>query len=165
MPRGVLRLADFPDKPPWERGTKFWCDSIYALLPGEASWRVAGSLPGLRAYGASIETERGLVCAGGADAAAHYDEVYLLRWQSGKLTVNTLPPLPAPCAYACGARLGSVVYLAGGVDNPRPTSTLRTARQAVAVRRFAGRREMKRISTRLFRTAAMRRNMASEWPS
>ncbi|MCU0871262.1 MAG: sodium/solute symporter [Pirellulaceae bacterium] len=118
--------TNFPDKPPWEKGTKFWYDSIYALFPGEASWRTAGSLPGLRAYGASIETEQGLVCAGGADAETHYDEVYLLRWQDAVLQVNTLPPLPAPCAYACGARLGSVVYLAGGVDNPRPTNAMRT---------------------------------------
>lgn len=118
--------TNFPDKMPWEKGTKFWYDSIYALLPGEASWRTVGSLPGLRAYGASIETDRGLICAGGADAQMHYDEVYLLQWHAGAVTVNTLPPLPIPSAYLCGARLGSVVYLAGGVDNPFPTSTLRT---------------------------------------
>jgi len=118
--------TNFPDRMPWEQGTKFWYDAIYALVPGEASWRVAGSLPGARAYGASIETDRGLICAGGADDRRHYDEVYLLQWRAGTVTVKTLPPLPVPSAYLCGARLGSVVYLAGGADNPLLTSALRT---------------------------------------
>ena len=123
----VLLVAggtDF-DKPPWEQGRKSWYDSIYAMLPGDSAWRTAGRLPGARAYGASVETDRGLVCAGGADAQAHYADVHLLRWQSGEVKVDKLPPLPVPSAYLCGARLGSVVYLAGGAANLLPTSTLR----------------------------------------
>jgi solute:Na+ symporter, SSS family len=141
--------TNFLDKPPWDGGTKSWYDTIYALSPAPSSkrnvgqlpsWRNAGQLPRPLAYGASIETDRGLLCAGGAGAQRHYADVFLMRWEAGTIgrdpllgrweagavTIVPLPPLPTPSAYLCGARLGNVVYLAGGTDNPTATSALRT---------------------------------------
>jgi len=116
--------TNFLDKPPWDGGTKSWYDVIYALSPGASSWRTVGRLPRRLAYGASIETDRGLLCAGGADAQRHHADVFLVRCHAGAVTLDPLPPLPTPTAYLCGARLGSVVYLAGGTDRPEATSAM-----------------------------------------
>ena len=76
-------------------------------------------------YGVSVSTERGLVCIGGADAHRHYAEVYLLQVDRGNLSTRSLPSLPIPMAYGCGARLGDVLYVAAGLEAPDSTSALR----------------------------------------
>jgi len=118
--------ANFPDKRPWEGGTKTWYDSIYALSPAGAAWRNAGRLPRPLAYGVSVQTERGVLCAGGADAVKHYADTFLLQWKSGSVAIEPLPPLPEPCAYLCGAQLGAVVYVAGGTADPQATAARKT---------------------------------------
>ena len=125
---GALLVAggtNFRDRPPWDGGAKSWYGAVYLLEPGQPSWRHVGQLPRQLAYGASVETDRGLLCAGGADAQRHYADVFLIRWAAGALTLDPLPPLPTPAAYLCGARLGSVVYLAGGTDKPTATTAMR----------------------------------------
>jgi N-acetylneuraminic acid mutarotase len=118
--------TNFRDSPPWEGGKKSWYDAIYALSPGHPSWRAVGKLPQPLAYGVSVDTDRGVLCAGGADAQGHYAGVCLLQWHAGTVTLAPLPPLPTPSAYLCGARLGSVIYLAGGTDHPAATRALRS---------------------------------------
>lgn len=118
--------ANFPDQRPWEGGTKAWYDSIYALSPSGSEWSRAGKLPQPLAYGVSVQTDRGVLCAGGADAQRHYADVFLMQWKSGSVAFDPLPPLPQPCAYFCGAALGKVVYVAGGTADPQATSTLKT---------------------------------------
>ncbi|HPM81886.1 MAG TPA: sodium/solute symporter [Candidatus Anammoximicrobium sp.] len=118
--------ANFPGQRPWEGGTKAWYDSIYALSAGAAAWTNAGKLPRPLAYGVSVQTDRGVLCAGGADAAKHYADSFLMQWKSGSVAIEPLPPLPQPCAYFCGAQLGKVVYVAGGTVDPQATSALKT---------------------------------------
>jgi len=37
--------ANFPDKRPWEGGTKIWYDRIFVLEPAASTWRTVGRLP------------------------------------------------------------------------------------------------------------------------
>lgn len=68
------------------------------------------------AYGVSIPTEKGLICLGGRNENSFSSEAFILEWDNLKKTINKkmLPSLPHPCAYAGGAVIGSVIYIAGG---------------------------------------------------
>ncbi len=118
--------ANFPDKRPWDGGTKHWYDSIYVLEQGSGSWQVAGRLPRPNAYGVAVSTGEGVVCLGGGDARRHFREVFQLRWKDGQILRTALASLPGPCSFAGGALAGSTIYLAGGIDQPAATTCLNT---------------------------------------
>lgn len=46
--------ANFPDKRPWEGGTKVWHDTVFALGSPDAAWVTAERLPRPNAYGVSV---------------------------------------------------------------------------------------------------------------
>src|SRR5690349_15686014 len=46
--------ANFPDKKPWEGGTKVWYDPVFALEKPEAAWKRIGKLPRPLAYGMAV---------------------------------------------------------------------------------------------------------------
>jgi N-acetylneuraminic acid mutarotase len=124
---GVLLVAggaNFPDKMPWEGGQKVWHDDVYALTAPDARWQSVGKLPCPLAYGVAITTEAGVACIGGSDGERHYEDVLLLVFTNGLLTVHSLPSLPLPLANAAGARVGSTIYVAGGSDRPGEQSAL-----------------------------------------
>lgn len=116
--------ANFPGKPPWEGGKKVWYTEVYALDRPAGQWRRSGSLPGPRGYGVSVTTDAGLLCIGGSDDRQHYADCFQLEIEEGKLTQTPFPSLPMACANLSGARLGNVVYVAGGMATPTSTSTL-----------------------------------------
>src|SRR5438128_2044870 len=60
--------ANFPGAMPWEGGQKLWYDSIYVLPKPDAEWLAGFKLPRPLAYGVSVSTPEGVLCAGGADA-------------------------------------------------------------------------------------------------
>ena len=104
---GALLVAggtNFPDKRPWEGGTKVWYDTIYALEKPDGKWVKAGKLPRPNGYGVSITTDDGLICIGGGDATANFRDVFRLRYAEGKITTQALPMLPKPCASWRGWR-------------------------------------------------------------
>lgn len=117
--------ANFPDKMPWDGGTKVWYDRVFVLDSPEGTWKEVGKLPRPLGYGVSISTEAGIVCIGGSDANQHYKECFRLVWQDGKLSTVMLPSLPLACANACGAIMDSTIYVAGGLESPTATSTLK----------------------------------------
>ncbi len=117
--------ANFPDKMPWEGGQKAWHDSVYVLPEPAGAWLSATRLLRPLAYGVSVTTREGIVCAGGADARQHVRDVFLLRWVGGAIESKPLPPLPRPMANSCGAVAGSIVYLAGGIDRPDATNAMK----------------------------------------
>jgi hypothetical protein len=49
--------ANFPEKLPWEGGTKVWHDTVFVLEKPDAAWKVAGKLPRPLGYGASLSTK------------------------------------------------------------------------------------------------------------
>ena len=118
--------ANFPDQPVWEGGKKAWYDEIFVLERPDSEWKTGFTLPMPIGYGVSVTTEKGLLCVGGADADRHYADVFLLEWSGRQVRRAALPSLPKPCAYASGARLGNVTYVAGGIETPTATQAMKT---------------------------------------
>jgi N-acetylneuraminate epimerase len=118
--------ANFPAAPLWAGGKKRWYDTVYALRDPQGRWTEVGKLIRPMGYGVSATAPRGVVCAGGSDQARHYRDAFLLRLAGGGLETKFLPPLPQPMANGCGAVLGSVFYIAGGIVEPTATNALRT---------------------------------------
>lgn len=114
--------ANFPDKLPWEGGTKIWYDRVFVLEPSSTAWRDAGRLPHAGGYGVSVNTPEGFVLLGGGDASRNFDEVWLARWDGKTVTFTAWPRLPKPLAMAAGAIVGRTVYVAGGLDRPDATT-------------------------------------------
>ena len=120
--------ANFPDRLPWDGGTKTWWDDVYILesLPGGTlHWAEDKHfrLPRPIAYGVCFNTRDGIVCVGGCDANQCYRDVFLLSWdpEHRDLVVKSFPPLPAPLAMMGGTIVGTTLYVVGGqvsVDEP-----------------------------------------------
>ncbi|HYG74010.1 MAG TPA: galactose oxidase [Planctomycetota bacterium] len=118
--------ANFPDKKPWESGTKVWHDSVFALKSPEGAWKSVGRLPRPAAYGVSLSVPGGILCAGGGDARQHFTDVFLLQMHGDELRHTPLPALPRPCAFMSGALVGSTVFVCGGIETPDATQALQT---------------------------------------
>lgn len=118
--------AHFRDKRPWEGGTKLWYDTVWALADPRSEWRAVGTLPRAAAYGISVTTPGGVLCAGGSEARAHHADVFLLTWDGRVLRTRPLPSLPKPSAHASGALAGDTLYLVGGTETPDSTACLNT---------------------------------------
>jgi len=118
--------ANFPDRMPWEGGAKVWRDSVFLLDNLEGKWTLAGKLPRPLGYGVSITTQDGVVCIGGSDSTQHYADCFRIRWEKGELITSSMPSLPKPCANLSGAELGSVIYVAGGIETPTSTAAMKT---------------------------------------
>lgn len=127
--RGALIVAggaNFPGKGPSGGGKKVWYDAASVLPPGASGWKTGLKLPRPIGYGVSLSTDRGVACLGGSDAQRHYADCFLMKWNSKSLEFETLPDLPRPCANACGALVGNIIYVAGGIERPDATAALQT---------------------------------------
>lgn len=91
---------------------KRYYSGIYNGLTGER----IGALPVRTAYGASAQTEKGLVMAGGQTR-----DVWLLKADG---SLHSLPKLPHMVDNAYGAALGNTVYLCGGHADGRASTAL-----------------------------------------
>ena len=110
--------TNFADKTPWDGGKKIWHDTIFSFSKDAVDWTVAGHLPRANGYGVSVTTPAGIICAGGGNADKHFVDVFMLTWNGTRLVKTDLPSLPEPCAYACGAFVDGVIYIAGGISQP-----------------------------------------------
>ncbi len=118
--------ANFPDRLPWEGGTKTWWDDIYVYDPSasQSAWEVhPQKLPRPLAYGVSVSLPEGVLCIGGCDHKSSYADVFLIRRRGSSLDFETWPSLPVPLAYGAGALVDGKVYLAGGEDIGNPGAT------------------------------------------
>jgi solute:Na+ symporter, SSS family len=118
--------ANFPDKLPWDGGIKTWWDDIYVYDTRAASprWEVHHQkLPFPIGYGVSINLPEGLLCIGGGDDKRSYSDVFLIRWNDGRLEFDEWPSLPVPLAYSAGALVDGRIYIAGGEDYSNPGAT------------------------------------------
>lgn len=126
---GALLVAGGANIPENKWGGTFvkkWYDSVFVLERPDGQWKQAGKLPRALGYGVSVTWKDRVICIGGSDAERHYREVFTLQWKEGRLEVASLPPLPKPCANACGALVGSVIYVAGGIETPTATAAMNT---------------------------------------
>ncbi len=118
--------ANFPDKKPWDGGTKVWHDTVYVLDGVDGTWRTAGKLPRPLGYGVSVTHRGSVICVGGSDKDQHYSDCFRMAWNGTKLDFTPLPSLPRPVANACGAVVGDTLYLAGGLEKPDASATLKS---------------------------------------
>ncbi|GHB86932.1 sodium:solute symporter family transporter [Persicitalea jodogahamensis] len=122
---GVLIVAggaNFPDKLPWEGGKKAFNRDIFVFRKAGDSLQsvpVSTQLPQAVAYGASVSTPEGLVCAGGENEGGALKSVFRLNWnaEQGTIDVQSLPDLPRPVSNALLATANGRLYLAGGESN------------------------------------------------
>ena len=124
---GALIVAggtNFPDKKPWEGGTKLWYDDVYVLPSPDGEWRKAGKLPKANGYGVSITTDAGVVIGGGGNATEHFRDVLLLQWNGKVMHASPLPLLPKPCAFMTGAVSGATIFVCGGIEKPDATKAM-----------------------------------------
>lgn len=110
--------ANFPDRMPWEGGTKVWHDKVWLLERPDAAWREIGKLPRPLGYGVCVTATDSVLCVGGSDAARHYADAFRLRWSGGRLVTEPLPPLPIALSGASGALVENTLYVACGAEEP-----------------------------------------------
>ena len=130
---GVLVVAggaNFPDRPPWEGGTKAWHAAAYALPRPDATWLRGAALPRPLGYGVSASFGGRVWCVGGGDAAEHVRSTVALEWDAATQTLrvepDALPLLPQPMALGSGVLVGSRLFIAGGQTTPAATEALGT---------------------------------------
>ncbi len=116
--------ANFPDKMPWEGGTKVWYDSVFALRDPKGTWEKVGRLPKANGYGVSLTDDRGLICIGGGNASANFNEVIRMEWDNEQLDWKALPSLPKTTALMSGVISGRKLYILGGIEKPTDTVAL-----------------------------------------
>ena len=106
--------------------TKKWYDAVFVLEKPGGKWHTGFKLPRPIGYGVSVTVNDGVLCFGGSDETQHYSSSFRLAWKGGKVRTTALPPLPQPCANACGALIGHTIYIAGGIETPTATTALHT---------------------------------------
>ena len=117
--------TNFPERSVFAGGRKVWHTDVYRLSTPKGPWERVGALPKALAHGVSVSTERGLLCLGGIDSLQQISsQAVLLTLEHDTLAVASLPDLPFPVAYACGALVGKTVYLAGGVTTDTLTQSV-----------------------------------------
>jgi len=114
--------ANFPERLPWDGGTKVWHDDGFVMTAngGRFSWnsQSAFKLPRPLAYGYAFSTDEGVVCAGGCDANRCFADVFMLKYDPSNRDVSRfdLPALPKPLAFMSGALIDRTCYLVGGQE-------------------------------------------------
>lgn len=123
--------ARFPEKPPWEGGTKQYADSIWLLANIESGWsRSFQKLPSPVAYAVSATWKDSVIVAGGetrADSNSPINcisRVFTIRIVNNTVRFSDLPALPTPIAYAAGAIMNSRLLVLGGINSPSATKAL-----------------------------------------
>ncbi len=111
--------ANFPNKMPWEGGSKVFHNNILVFGQSQGNLKAITSstrLPRALAYGASVSTPRGIVCVGGEDAKGSQSNAFLLKWnvQKRQVELQALPILPLPLSNGLIATKNDKIYVAGG---------------------------------------------------
>lgn len=123
--------ANFPDKLPWEGGKKAFLRNVFVFKKSGDSLQsipVVTQLPQAVAYGSSVSTPEGLICAGGENERGALKSVFRLSWNSAKgaLDLQSLPDLPQPLSNALLATSNGRLYLAGGESDGQTVSDFLT---------------------------------------
>ena len=112
--------ANFPDKYPWEGGSKVWWNTMYSYNRQTGEWKVYDNfLDKPLAYGITFQIKEGLLCIGGNNANRCYNDVFLIREKNKGLVVEkgTYPSLPIPLSNLSGTLLDGKIYIAGGQES------------------------------------------------
>lgn len=132
--------ANFP-KPIWGAVPKVYSDQIAALKKIKAAdgsvsyqWqRVPLRLPHPVAYGASVSTDRGIVCIGGHNSQTAFADVFLLSWdpKTDRPQLRPLPSLPHPLTLCAAVSTAAEwnrawVHVVGGSTSEQVEDSVET---------------------------------------
>ena len=111
--------ANFPDKMPWEGGTKKYYDDLYLyLIKGNKLIldKREFKLPFSIAYAAVCSTPQGVIYAGGENENGISYKVILIQWDEAaeNISIKNLPDLPVALTNAAAIAKGNMIYIAGG---------------------------------------------------
>ena len=115
--------ANFPNGLPWEGGPKTYHDGIFVLMKnenGQFNWtRSEVILAQKSAYGGAVSTNHGLLCFGGNTEDSIISEAWYIDYQpkTGMIELKTAPDLPRPLTNFAFGKVGSMLYVAGGVTS------------------------------------------------
>ncbi len=113
--------CNFPDAPVYEGGIKKYYNDIFVFDEDENEWITSSKYPYSVAYGASVSTDKGVVCIGGNNLKQSYANVYLLTWDSKEKEMKILewPALPFRMTRMAAALVDDVIFVAGGTAEDR----------------------------------------------
>lgn len=103
--------ANFPDVAAADGGQKAFYGDIHLLH--DSIWRYAGQLPQPTAYGMSVALDNGLLCIGGSGPDGATAAVLMIA-ADGAIS-HPLPNLPQPIEQGAASRIGTTIYVAGGI--------------------------------------------------
>ncbi len=114
--------ANFPDKAPWEGGTKVYYDEIFLLQKSEGgnySWEKSETkIPFASAYGGAVPTPAGLLCFGGNTRSGCISESWFVNYvsENGDVEITSGPKFPEPLTNFAYAKVDNAVFVAGGIS-------------------------------------------------
>ncbi|HVZ24494.1 MAG TPA: hypothetical protein VG842_00465 [Sediminibacterium sp.] len=121
IPEGVLLAggSDFPDKMPWQGGTKAYYNQLFLLTEDRGHFDcrlLKDTLPLPMAYGASIPVPGGALFIGGENTAGPLNKVLFLQFDSvtDKIHIKELPGLPEKLSHLSATILHQKIYTVGG---------------------------------------------------
>lgn len=121
--------CNFPDEPASEGGVKRYYDAVYCtpVVKSETDtvdWQIVGNLEKPAAYGYSVSMLGGVVCVGGNSNGKSLSTASLLMLDtdSMQLYINPLPDLPVKIDNMGGAATDTMLYVAGGNANGKPSN-------------------------------------------
>ncbi len=110
--------CNFPDRPPYEGGSKAFYDDI--LMLGSDGWEKIGVLPCTSAYGAYTSDGKVLYIAGGADGNGAQDSFTAITLDGSKPVIKRLPFLPKGMQQGAASFDDGKIYVAGGFGTEGP---------------------------------------------
>ncbi|RNC66282.1 cyclically-permuted mutarotase family protein [Proteiniphilum sp. X52] len=115
--------ANFPGKPGFEGGSKTFYDEIMLFDSSGNSWKIAGHLPRLSAYGVSVPVSDGALWIGGNTAAESLASCYKVSLSERKhVELKPFTPLPATMDNLAGCAIDDMVFVGGGNVNGKPSN-------------------------------------------
>ena len=111
--------ANFPEGRPWEKGRKVYYDGIYVLpLNDGGEWRMSSvKLPKKIGYGMSVSLEDGSCWfMGGKNDEGCVADVFEVRLDGGKVTLQERQPLPGGIAEGVSGVVGDEIIVGAGTS-------------------------------------------------
>lgn len=116
--------ANFPNKLPWQGGSKKFYDEIFILErkvneTDEYEWTKANKkIPFSAAYGGAISTSKGLFCFGGNSVNSSINETWFINYipETKEIEITPGPELPIPLSNFAFAKVDGSIYIAGGIS-------------------------------------------------
>ena len=110
--------CNFPNTPAAEGGKKvFYADVVACNVNSDSlQWLPGQNFPFPIAYGASVETEEGLICIGGVNEQTALKSVFRLKInpETAKVSIETLPSLPETIDNAAATYFDQQLFVTGG---------------------------------------------------